>query len=79
MGCDYKNAVRLRIANVDHSQVSAALSLPDGDSGSIPTWPILARIREHFFNFVLAEIMMMNVRQPGVRVEIKPDFHAYRI
>jgi hypothetical protein len=31
------------------------------------------------FNFILADLMTINVRQPGARVEIKPDFHASRI
>jgi hypothetical protein len=61
MGRNYKEAIRLGVANIDHPQISAGRSLTDRHSGAFAPRPILTRICQNVFNLTLFHTMTMDV------------------
>jgi hypothetical protein len=68
--------MRFRIRDVDHSQVTARLCLTDRDSRTLPAGAIFDRFRENFFDFILVNIVLVNVRFVRARVDVIPKPHT---
>jgi hypothetical protein len=51
----------------------------DRDTGVPGSRTILVRIRQNLFNLGLVDIVIVNVRKTGLRIEVEPDFHGLRI
>lgn len=76
MGRNYKKRVRRRIRHLDHSQVPTPASAPQRHSGSVPARPILDRPGKNILDFLLVDFMTVDVRLPGLGVQVEAKFHV---
>ena len=76
---DDKDTVRRWISNIDYPKYSPAVRVTDRDTGVPGPRTILVRIRQNLFNVGLVDIVIVNVRKTGRRIEVEPDFHSLRI
>jgi hypothetical protein len=72
---NYENAVRLRVRNIYHSQVSTSLSLSNCDSRTLASWSIFARSGQYILDLTFGNLMVMNMRHSSRRINIVTDVH----
>src|SRR5208283_936807 len=75
VGRNYEHAFRLRVGNIDDTQIPSAPRLPDSDSRTVASRPVLARCFEDILDFPFVNAMLKDVRLPGGRIEIIANIH----
>lgn len=75
--CGYdKNGVWNSIWNVYYFEISPLFSLTECNPRIFPTAQVLSRSTQDTFNFVLRNIMFIDVRKPCRRINVVTDFHS---
>lgn len=72
IGGDDKEAIRLRIADVDDTKVAAGERLTNGHPRVVAALAVFARLAEYGFDFVFIDAMVPDVRFACLRIEKKP-------
>jgi hypothetical protein len=75
VGGNDKDAIRIRIANVNHAQKSTIRGLPYRDSRSSAAGAVLIRTTHYISDFVLVHAMVVDIRQTRRRVEVESNLH----
>ena len=75
IGRNNKQAIGLRVANVDRSQVSATQSLADRHSRAFASGAVLTGIRQNVFDFFLVHSVIVDMGKARRFVEEKSNFH----
>ena len=75
--CRYnENRIRNRIRDIDDSEISSLFTLADRDPRVITATDILQRPAENIFNFLLRNVVLVDVGQSGYRIDVIADMHA---
>jgi hypothetical protein len=73
---DYENRVRLRISHINYANIPAVTGLPESHPGSVAAWAVLERSPENVVNFLLGNIVTMNVRSARFGIDVEAEFHS---
>jgi hypothetical protein len=65
----------LRVADVNDAQKAATTCLAERDARAITPWPILSRTLQYVLDFLFINVMIVNVRQAGLRINIEANVH----
>src|SRR5271169_1038218 len=75
VGRNYEHALRLRVGNVDDTEIPSRSRLPKSDSRTVVSGPVLAWSFEYIVDFAFVNAMLQDVRLSGGRLEIKANLH----
>lgn len=75
VGRDDKEVVGNRVGNVDHSEVSSRTCAADRHPGLVTAGTVFGWAQQYILNLLLHNIMPIDVRQVGCRINVEPQFH----
>jgi hypothetical protein len=73
---NHENTIRLRLADIDNSQVPTASRPANRYAGAFSPWPIFSRIRQDVLDLFLFHTVMKDVWLTRCRVEVETDMHS---
>ena len=65
------------IRNVNHAQIPTGFRLPNRNARTLAADSILDRLPENFFDFLLLDIVVVNVGLAGARIDVVPKPHIF--
>jgi hypothetical protein len=75
---DHENRVRFRISHINYAEIPAIAGLPQRYPGSVAAQAVLERSPENVVNFLLGNIVTMDVWLAGFRIDVEAEFHSKR-